>query len=156
MRDFERKALLVRLEKAGWAIDPEQTRVVRAHRILSAAFPWPFGMDPALPWPQREVLVAGWLAQWNDLDCKPETDGWHEQGMGVDGLVPSSHLAEVLHREGALAVSLERTHTENSPGLSIMARAGLLDPRALVEGYRLVAVHQGIDARRAWSYGRSD
>lgn len=50
--------------------------------------------------------------------------------------------------------SFGRTHTENSPGLSIIAPDGALDLEALIGRQEVVGVHRGRDAARAWSYGR--
>jgi hypothetical protein len=153
-RDFDRRTLLHRLTKAGWSIDPAQSLVIRASRALNEAAPWPFGPEPALPWPQEEILVAGWDAHLEEIDCGPGTEKSSAQFIRGDSLVVNSRLSCSLDERGGFAVSVGRTHTDNSPGLSILCRDGLLDPRQLVEGQSVLGVHTGVEAPRAWSYGR--
>jgi hypothetical protein len=154
MREFERKALLLRLRNAKWALDPDQSEVIRAHRAVRVDSPWPFGAEPALPWPQHEILVVGCLADYLAIDCHNEHDWRSQQAIRGDGVVLNSELATSLAAQRGYAISVGRTQTENSPGLSILGPEGWLDPELLVAGREVVGVHRGADAGRAWSYGR--
>ena len=154
MREFERKALLVRLRTAGWTIDPDQIEVIRAHRTVSADSPWPYDSDSNLPWPQLEVLVVGCLVACHSIDCRAERDWRSQQPIRGDAMVLRSDLAALLVAEGGYAISVGRTHTENSPGLSVLGPEGWLDPESLLERTDIVGIHKGADAARAWSYAR--
>jgi len=155
MREFERKALLLRLAKAQWAIDPAQGESIRAHRAVSVSSPWAYESEPALPWPQSELLVIGCLVDYVKISCGNER-GWRaEHAVRGDGLVLHSELANLLVAERGYAISVGRTQTENSPGLSVLGPEGWLDPESLVESAEVVGIHRGADAGTAWSYGRT-
>lgn len=154
MREFERKALLIRLRNGGWAIDPDQSSIIRAHKAVRADSPWPFDTGPALPRPHVEILVVGFLAHSTEVCCHNEREWRSQHAVRGDGLVLNSDLARLLAVERGYAISIGHTHTENTPGLSILGPEGWLDPELLVEGYGVVGVHRGTDAARAWSYGR--
>jgi hypothetical protein len=109
MREFERKALLLRLDKAKWIVDPDHRQLIRAHRSVSAEQPWPFGTDPALPWPQSEVLVVGSRAESLELDCRDERDWRSKCAVRGDALVLHTKLASLLVDERCYAVSVGRT-----------------------------------------------
>ena len=154
MREFERKALLLRLSKAQWTIDPDQRELIRAQRAVSADSPWPYDSETALPWPQSEILVVGCLVDCLRIDCRNERDWRSQQAVRGDGLVLHSGLANLLVAQRGYAISVGRTHTENLPGLSVLGPEGWLDPESLVERDDVVGIHRGADAGRAWSYGR--
>jgi hypothetical protein len=156
LRGFERKALLVRLERAKWTIDPDQSQLIRAHKIVTVSSPWPYGSNPALPWPQSEILVVGCRVDYDTIDCRDERTLRSLHAVRGDSLVLHARLAALLVAEQCYAVSLGRTQTENSPGLSVLGPDGWLCPEDLVEPREVVGVHIGVDAARAWSYGRVD
>ena len=154
MREFERKALLSRLVGAEWTIDPDQSAVIRAHKRVSISSIWPYGTGPALPWPQSEILVVGCLVEYPAITCCKGSIGESQQAVRGDGLVLQSDLAGLLVARQGCAISVGRTHTENSPGLSIIAPAGEFDPLGCLDNHDVASVHVGMDAARAWSYGR--
>jgi hypothetical protein len=156
MREFERKALLLRLHKAGWTIDAEQTSTITAHRAVRLDAPWPFGAEPALPSPQFEILVLGCHAGFVQVSCQNEREWRSQHALRGDGLVLSSGLANLISVERSYAISVGRTQTDNSPGLSILGPEGWLDPELFVGDHAVVDVHTGTDAAWAWSYRRID
>ena len=153
MREFEQKALILRLDASKWMVDADQTIVIRAHRDVSADSPWPYSSEPALPSPQREVLIVGCLAAHTAFSCGTEHEWRSQQPVRGDAMVLRSQLAGLLAARGGYAISIGRTHTENSPGLSIIGpESGWLEPEALVEARDIAGIHQGLEAGRAWSY----
>jgi hypothetical protein len=154
MREFERKVLLLRLNGAEWTIDQDQTTTMRAQRAVSVDSPWPYRSTPALPWPQYEILVVGCNVGYAGLDCRSERNVRSQHPVRGDGLVLQSALASLLVAERGYAISVGRSQTENSPGLSLIGPDGWLDPESLVERAEIAGIHRGADAARAWSYGR--
>lgn len=154
MRKFEQQTLLSRLNGSAWTIDSEQSEAIRAHRTVRVDSPWPFDSGPALPWPQFEILVIGCRVDYETIDCLDEGDWRPQWAVRGDGLVIRSRLARQLAVERGYAISIGRTHTDNSPGLSVLGPEGWFDPELLVRRDEIVGVHRGGDASRAWSYGR--
>jgi hypothetical protein len=158
MREFERKATLLKLKKAKWTLEVDSSELIRAHSTVSPESPWPYTSEPAMPWPQEEILIVGTSFDWNPvdchLDCRNESSWRHLHSVQGDALLLHSRIPELLLSKQCYAISVGRTHTENTPGLSIVAPDGALDPETLVSSSEVVAVHRGADAERAWAYGR--
>lgn len=154
MREFERKSLLLRLHGADWTVDPDQTGAIRAHRAVGADAPWPYNSEPALPWPQSEVLIVGSLLDYAVIACGDERAWRSQQSVRGDGLVLHSEVAKMLSVRRCYAISVGRTQTDSSPGLSIIGPDEWLNPEDACKGFEVIGVHSDADAGRAWSYGR--
>lgn len=155
LREFDRKATLRRLSRARWVVDPDDSAVIRAHRVASQDFPWPYADDThavALPWPQAEILIVGGSIDYSSIDCRDNTIAGTRSIRG-EGIVLYSDIVHRLVAQECHAVCVGRTQTDNSPGISIIGRPGL-KPEDFVSGESIFAVHRDQDAGRAWSYGR--
>jgi len=153
MRDFERKSLLLRLRRASWTVENDHSRFVRAEKNVRAESPWPYDSQPALPWPQGEILVVGCLVGYRALNCNDEERWRSRYAIRGEGLILESELAKTLVTRSGHAISIGRTQTNNAPGLSIIGPEGRFDPVQYVEIENVVGLHEGADAARAWSYG---
>jgi hypothetical protein len=154
MREFELKRTLLRLNKSNWVIAPNLSKVVGAHRDVTPNEPWPYESCPELPWPQSEILVAGFRATSADLRSECMGRGPWLRAIAGEARVLGSSLELRLAGGDGCAVTIGRTHTENSPGLSIIAKMRTFNPETFVEPERVAGVHRFQDASLAWSYGR--
>jgi hypothetical protein len=151
LREFERKVRLSQLARAQWVVDPATERVIRAHRVVSRDAPWPFFTEPALPWPQAEILMAGGHLDYTRVDC--QQDGAPHRSVRSEDLLDRPQIVQWLVATGAVAVCIGRTQTDNSPGISLIGAAEL-QPEAFVDATEVLAVHRGDEAARAWAYAR--
>ncbi len=154
LRDFERKVLLIRFNRTNWLVDPEQSDAIRAHRVVAERSPWPYTPAPALPWPQLELLVVGGLFQYSMLECGARERAHAVRAVRSEAVVLQPSFSQSLLSAQAYAICVGRTHTDNSPGLSVIGPRGLLSPERFVGAKDVLAIHRDGDAERAWSYAR--
>lgn len=151
LREFARKSRLSQLQRAQWTIDPDTRVCIRGHRVVAHDAPWPFLTEPALPWPQSEVLVTGGPLTYHSVACpSPDTA---LRSVRSEELLDRANVVHWLVTTGSLAVCVGRTQTDNSPGISLISAADV-DPAAFVDANEVHAVHRGNEAARAWSYAR--
>jgi hypothetical protein len=152
MRSFELKSLEIQLAKTGWSVDRSLPAVIRAERAALEPSFWPASSEPVLSRSGFEILVIG-SARAGQFDCA-NADRTAHAVLG-DSIAVASPIVESIAADRCLVASLGRTHTENSPGVSIIAAAGrAVDVPSLVEFAPVFATHVGDDAQRAWSYPR--
>jgi hypothetical protein len=150
MRPFERSSALIRLTNSNWEIDDTASGLLRARRSISHDQPWPYPSNPGLRRPYSEIAVVGNRFDHRQLQVEPRS---LTRAIEGEELILQPCVVEFLVSTGSYAVCVGRTHTDNSPGLSIIGPPGLR-PEVLVPEHLLLAVHKGTDAERAWSYRR--
>lgn len=154
LREFEKATTLLRLQRAQWVVDSTHKSMIRAHRLVTPSSPWPYPSRPGLAYRGLEVLVVGRPFEARALHCDRSKTATVVRAIEAEEVVLDEKFSQALRSNGAYAVCVGRTHTENSPGISVIGPAGL-DVREFVPPGRVLAVHGGTEAERAWSYGRT-
>jgi hypothetical protein len=152
LREFERKALLLRLERARWDVEPRRDTAIRACKTVSEGSPWPYPESPGLPFSPSEILVVGATLGYAVVHCTWDESAWTRPVEG-EHLVLQSDFASWLISNRAFAVCFGRTQTDFSPGISIIG-SHALDPRGFVAADEIHALHWNDNGGRAWSHGR--
>lgn len=154
IRSFETKARLLQFNRNGWTVDPEQTSRIRGHRWTTRQHPWAFDRDPVLPKPLAEMLICGAKGTYALVSNEPEDQDSLRVILPASEAFIRPSVVDQFLRRGCCFVHLGRTHTDNSPGIHIIAMEGAVNPEALVEAQLILSVHRGVDAGLAWSYPR--
>ncbi|RLB54278.1 MAG: hypothetical protein DRJ42_09590 [Deltaproteobacteria bacterium] len=149
MSPFQLKREKLRLARAKWEIDSCES-CLRGYRAISRQEPWPYDSRRGLPLRASELLLLGGIG-FAGIDCR-ELPVQRRAVLSED-LVLTPTVVEHLLETQQQVVCSGRTHTGNSPGISILGPAGLL-PEEFVPADAIHVIHEGTEAGYAWSYPR--
>ena len=140
--------LRLRLLGSGWVLDSEESgEFLLAHKPVSSEEPWPYPGSPGLPYRPAELLLVGAIGHaaiaCGEVPVAPRS-------VPGETLVLTEPVAHYLAARSCYVVCFGWTHTENTPGLTIIGPPGI-DPRQFVPAGAVHSVHRGADAEWAWS-----
>lgn len=149
MSPFQFKREKLRLGRAQWQIDTHDS-CLRAYRSVSRQEPWPYASPRGLPHGASDLLLLGGTG-FAGVDCIDLPS--QRRAVPSEDLVLRPPVVEYLLETQQQVVCIGRTHTDSSPGISILGPAGLM-PEGFVPADAIHAIHEGTEAGHAWSYPR--